>query len=88
MPPFGVCIKLKTTCEGYVSSPFLLPEYRKYTSNPLLAFRLSREKVGLSTAPLSVPPFTIHTTEEWKKMHFLKKFAKKVFYGIITIKST
>lgn len=51
MPPFGVCIKLKTTCEGYVSSPFLLPEYRKYTSNPLLAFRLSREKVGLSTAP-------------------------------------
>lgn len=51
MPPFGVCIKLKTTCKGYVSSPFLLPEYRKYTSNPLLAFRLSREKVGLSTAP-------------------------------------
>ena len=51
MPPFGVCIKLKTTCEGYVSSPFLLPEYRKYASNPLLAFRLSREKVGLSTAP-------------------------------------
>ena len=51
MPPFGVCIKLKTTGKGYVSSPFLLPEYRKYASNPLLAFRLSREKVGLSTAP-------------------------------------
>ena len=51
MPPFGVCIKLKTTGKGYVSSPFLLPEYRKYASNPLWAFRLSREKVGLSTAP-------------------------------------
>ena len=55
MPPFGMRIKLKTTGKGYVSSPFLLPEYRKYASNPILAFRLSREKVGLSTAPKRTP---------------------------------
>lgn len=55
MPPFGMRIKLKTTGKGYVSSPFLLPEYRKYASNSLLAFRSCREKVGLSTAPKHAP---------------------------------
>ena len=44
MPPFGVRIKLKTTGKGYVSSPFLLPEYRKYDSNPLLAFHFAVKK--------------------------------------------
>ena len=55
MPPFGVCIKLKTTGKGYVSSPFLLLWYWNITVIKLKMRCITLENKGLSTAPFWIP---------------------------------